>query len=377
MRARIIFRGLTIFSFENAPSKSTKGVPSVNDDPLPNLGPMTAWLLSDPAHAAHPLHNHKPLWGFIGRDWGTTTGPGNAETKLQMPDKTRIELVGHDLPDGKPGVRVHGSFLDYVPLFEDLVPGKTAPEILTKLNDPNNRFVTKRIVIPTGTVRTGEFVAWDWYGTTPAKVGFMDTMLQGFISNEVIVDIGDDSDLSGHDAKKYLRVSGDMDGKRFERKLWARSKDATDDDIHPNFVELKITNLPAKRSIAVPWGLHVFTAFDAAGYSGRAYSNVGQVNAFLTAINDYRDEWAYDADTMGVHADAKGPGYPFPFLIDPTSDKRDPLAAAAQPPMPVKPPRTRPRQPGDFPPPAAHGAHGSHVMGDDPGATEICHFTKV
>lgn len=96
MRARIIFRGLTIFSFENAPNKSTKGVLPVNDDPLPNLGTMTAWLVSDPDHAAHPLHNHKPLWGFIGRDVGTTTGPGNEGTKLQIPDKTRIELVGQD-----------------------------------------------------------------------------------------------------------------------------------------------------------------------------------------------------------------------------------------------------------------------------------------
>jgi len=377
MRARIIFRGLTIFSFENAPNKSTKGVPSVDVDPLPNLGAMTAWLVSDPNHAEHPLHNHKPLWAFIGRDYGSKTGLGSPETKLKMPKDMRIELVGHTPPHGEPGVRVHGSFLDYVPLFEDLKPGRTAPQILDRLQAVDNRFVTRRIVIPTGTVRAGEFVAWDWYGTTPARVGFMDTMLQGFISNEVIVDIGDDSDLDGDNDRKYLSVSGDMDGKDFERKLWPRSKGATDDDIHPNVVELKITNLPAKRSLAVPWGLHIFTAFAAAGYENRAYSNVEQVDAFLKATEDYAGEWAYDADTMGVRADAKGPGYPFPFLIDPRGDKRDRLAAGSKAPMPVKPPRTPGRQPGDFPPPDAHGHHGSHETTNDPGATEICPFTKV
>lgn len=376
MRARIIFRGLTIFSFENESGEATKDSSSVDDGALPNLGTMTAWLVSDRKHATHPLHNHTPLWGFIGRDYGSDTGPGNAETKLKMPDQTRIELVGYDPPDKKPGVRVHGSFLGYVPRFADLDASRTALQILASLNDPYNRFVTKRVVIPAGTVRAGEFVSWDWYGTTPARVGFMDTMLQGFISNEVVVDIGDDSDLKAHDPQKYLSVSDAIDNKKFERKLWARSKTATDDDIHPNLVELKITNLPAKRALAVPWGLHIFTAFDAAGFTGHAYSNDDQVDAFLAATVDYADEWAYDANTMGVRADAKGPGYPFPFLINPKGDKRDPLAAGAKP-MAVKPPRTPGRQPGDFPPPPAHGSHGSHEITNDPGATEICPFIRI
>ena len=49
---------------------------------------------------------------------------------------------------------------------------------------------------PTGTIRAREFISWDWRGNTPAKVAYMDTPFQGYGANEVVVDIGDDSDTT-------------------------------------------------------------------------------------------------------------------------------------------------------------------------------------
>lgn len=368
MRARLIFRGLTIFTFNNKPSLSTKGVRSVEGPPpdLPNLGEMTAWLVSDPRHATHPLHSHKPLWGFIGRDYGMRTGHGTAGVNLQLAPVTTVALVGYTPPAGGPGVRVHGSFLDYVPLFDDLIPGRTPTAILNRLHDPTNAFVTRRMVIPTGTVRAREFVKWDWYGSTPARVGFMDTTIQGFLSNEVVVDIGDDSDVDDHKDDKFLEIRGTG----LDRKLWARSKQADDDDIDPNVVEVLFTNLPAKRSRPVPWGLHAFTAFEAAGFERRtARTYTDQYEAFLRVADEYDPiQWAFDSDMMGI-------GYPFPFLIDPRREKLDALAPAATPPIPVTPPDPAGRKKGEGPPPG--NGHGSHGTAHDPDNREICPNLRV
>jgi hypothetical protein len=366
MRVRLIFRGLTIFSFKNAPDLSTKGLRSEEGPKLPNLGEMTAWLVSDPRHAKEPLHSHKPLWGFIGRDYGMRAGAGSAGVNLQLPPLTTVALVGHTPPDGEPGIRVHGSFLDYVPLFDDLLPGRTPADILNRLHDPANAFVTRRIVIPTGTVRSREFVKWDWYGNTPARVGFMDTMIQGFLSNEIVVDIGDDSDLDDHKDDKFLQMSG----KGLDKKLWARSKKADDDDIDPNVVEVLFSNLPAKRSRPVPWGLHAFTAFEAAGFERRlAPTYADQYEAFLNVTKEYDPiQWAFDSDMMGK-------GLPFPFLIDPRREKLDALAPAKERPMPVVPPDPAGRKKGEGPRPG--NGHGSHGTSHDPDNREICPNLRV
>ena len=371
MRVRLIFRGLTIFTFEKRSTKGAQSLewPQTPASDLPNLGEMTAWLVSDPGHAKDPLHSHKPLWGFIGRDYGSPTGPGSAGVNLQLPRMTTVNLVGYTPPDGT-GVQIHGSFLDYVPLFADLDPSRSWNEILDKLRDPNNDFVTRQIVIPTGTVRSREFVSWDWYGKTPARVGFMNTTIRGFLSNEVVVDIGDDSDVDGHKDGKFLQISGG----NLDKKLWARSKKADDDDIDPNVVEVVFSNLPAKRSRPVPWGLHTFTAFQAAGFERRTYINTpqyaDQYEMFLRVAREYDPiQWAFDSDMMGMRSDKTDKGYPFPFLIDPRREKLDALAPATTPPMPVTPPDPAGRKKGEGPPPGNGHSHGtSH----DPDDKEIC-----
>ena len=67
MRARIIFRGLTLFEF----SKGTQGAKAGED-----RGQLTAWLISDPKHQNMPLHHHKPHLGLIGRNVGSRNGAG-------------------------------------------------------------------------------------------------------------------------------------------------------------------------------------------------------------------------------------------------------------------------------------------------------------
>src|SRR5262249_36209994 len=146
-----------------------------------------------------------------------------------------------------------------------------------------------------------------------------------FGTNEVVVDIGDDSDFQADDEKKCLILSGrganavqrhvdpnTVVDYEFHASLWPRSKTATDDDIDPNCVEVRITNLPAKRRRPVFWGMHYQALFDAAGYPRpAAYTNVNQYNSFVSAALAYdANEWTADRESMQVF-------HPFPFLIDP------------------------------------------------------------
>src|SRR5262249_41249484 len=101
MRARILFQGLTLFSFDK---------PAENAKAGDNMGTIRARLVSAPNHPGMPLHTHKPLMGFIARDVGKNQG--RVETKRWLPKEMKIDLAGHDGPSG---VRLHGSFLDYVP----------------------------------------------------------------------------------------------------------------------------------------------------------------------------------------------------------------------------------------------------------------------
>lgn len=316
MRARIIFRGLTLFIGKNL----TKGVVTGGF----NMGTLTAYLISDPHHATMPPHNHKPYWGLIGRDHDKPTGPGRAETKKSVPPVTTIQLMGYGDPTG---VTALESFLDYVPCLSELHWGRST--------GIQNSFITKTIVIPSGTIRARNFITWDWHGNTPSEVAYMDTNFRGFGTNEVVVDIaGDDLDINDYekDNDKYLSVTGEG----LNEKLWPRTKGAaTDEDMDPNTVEIVFTNLPARRRRALPWGIHFETLLDAAGYPRRldnagnqTYLNTAQYNAFVAAAMNYDPyEWQSDFNEMGI-------GQPFPFFINP---KKDRLAKLRDDPPPAEP----------------------------------------
>src|SRR5215216_2572402 len=135
-------------------------------------------------HENPALHRHTPYLGWIGRKVGNPPGRPRVATRIPIQDNLTFSLVGHAPPPLGAGVSVDQSFVDYVPRLGDLHDG--APGSLRR------EFVTRTITIPTGTIRTREFIKWDWHGNTPSKIAYMDTNVQGFAANEVVVDVGDD-----------------------------------------------------------------------------------------------------------------------------------------------------------------------------------------
>jgi len=347
MRARIIFRGLTLFRFDPPEGTEAAGQPRT----------LTALLVSDPGHAGMPLHTHTPYLGLIGRDRGVANGPGRIETKRRIPAELRIELLGHGID---PGVQIAESFLNYVPRLGDLHWSQPAGY--------QDGFITTRITIPHGTIRARDFITWDAHGNTPTRVAYMDTNLQGFGANEVVVDIGDDSDTDHHDDNKFLAITG----QGINERLWPKAKGAAfDEDIDPNVVELVITNLPARRRRAVFWGIHFETLFDAAGYPRRSvYQNAVQYNNFATAAAEYDAyEWQSDLTAMGI-------GQPFPYLINPGQDKLDPIQGIPAATRTVAPDPPPGRRSGEGIPAGNPGGHGGMHSGHDPQNTQICPFGR-
>jgi hypothetical protein len=353
MRARIIFRGLTLFTFE----KTTEGAAADA-----NLGTLTALLISDPKHDPMPLHRHKPYWGLIGRNRGQPTGDGRTEKNLAIPREMRIELQGHGV--GR-GVTADGSFLDYVPRLGELHEGPTA--------SPREDLVRRKIIIPSGRIRTREFISWDWRGNTPARVAYMGTSFQGFGANEVIVDIGDDSDVDKHDENKFLALTG----QGMDEKLWPRAKGAAlVDDIDPNTVELLITNLTVRRRRPVFWGLHFQLLFHAAGFAPLSYRGGPQYTAFERFAAEYDPlEWRFDSSMMDIDQ-------PFPFVMDPQSETLPKISRAAEPYILKGPPPAPPGRSADEGISAddhrGHGGHGNITApGMDPVNTDICPFGRT
>ncbi|HTE45563.1 MAG TPA: hypothetical protein VK636_09995 [Gemmatimonadaceae bacterium] len=341
MRVRIIFRGLTLFTFQKGSTENAK-----DGD---NMGELTAWLVSDPKMVGMPAHQHIPGLGTIGRE--SYAGVGRTALKREFPSEMKLSLAGHQLTNG---VTVAGSFLDYVPRLGALSRSKS--------KGIQTAFVTKKIVIPSGRIRAREFISWDWHGNTPARVAFMDTSFQGYGANEVIVDIGDDSDPHGQDKTKSLVLETGKQKKRF----WSYTKgNQLVSDIEPNTVEVLITNVGARRSTSVFWGLHMETLFDAAGYERRrVYENTAQFDAFVRAALEYdAAEWRSDVEMMRI-------GHPFPFLIVDT--KNDKLAAIRNTGQPFiiqqAPPHPEGQGTGQGKPDGGHGGHGGgHGGGYDGG----------
>jgi hypothetical protein len=349
MRVRIIFRGLTLFTFKKGSTENAK-----DGD---NLGELTAWLVSDPKMKGMPAHEHVPRLGTLARE--SYAGNGRMNAQREFPDEMRISLEGHQLAAG---VTVGGSFLDYAPRLGALHRQK--PKGLDR------SFVTKKIVIPSGRIRAREFISWEWHGKTPARVAFMDTSFQGFCSNEAVVDVGDESDPAAQDKNKYVLMD---DGKK-KKKLWSYTKGSTMvDEIEPNMVEIVITNAAGRRGTSVFWGLHMMSLFDAAGYPrSRAYTNAAQFDAFVKAALDYdAAEWQADRNMMGI-------GQPFPFLVDPEHDRLVPLRNTGEPAIIRRTPPHPEWQPKRYAKPGTtdggmHGMGGDHPA-NDPSDIIICPF---
>ena len=351
MRARIIFQGLTLFTFGDSTNR--------NQHPGPHAGMLTAWLVSDPAHAMMALHKHTPRLGVIGRRDGPA-GPRVAPRAACQPGRPEQPPAAYSLGSRlqvavtglATGVFVEQSFLDYVPRLSALYG--SLPPRRDKLRETleNSKYVTCRIDIPAGTIRAREFISWDWRGNIPAKVAYMDTDFQGFGANEVVVEIGSASTpplTTPKEPSRSRRLTG-----RSGSRVWPYSKvKEYDNDIEPNTVELSIGNTAPRRDHPVIWGKHFPAVFQAAGFPTRlAYSRLTQFTEFRAAVEamGYLPDWNDDSHDPD-------PFLPFPFLmnIDPATQRLRQITNAFGPGHLTVP----------LPPP-----------GHDPDNTQICPFGR-
>lgn len=319
MRARIIFRGLILFRFDE---------PRQGDPESPcSRGGLTAWLVSDPKHASMAagdaamakdtpamggmamdggadehadlgaLHEHVARIGIYARD------PDGNEVKLVgeplAQGETKFELFGHNTPRG---VFTTPGFDKYVPNIAKL---RTDDRVA-----PQPDFYKSWITLPHGTLRARDLVSWDFDANVPAEVAFMGTGYRGFVANEAVLDVGnDDGDFEEDDPFKYLSVTTatpNVPARLIPLTKGTRYVDETD----PNTVEILITNFAAQRRRGVFWSLHYQSLFDAAGYvRDRSYQDRDQFTHFVSVAKGF-DEYEWGRDLAGMDI-----GQPFPYII--------------------------------------------------------------
>ena len=295
MRARIIFRGLILFEFEKP---RTEGE---------NRGTLTAWLITEPQDmesSMGQMHAHHPRIGVIARD--ATTDREFIVNGLPIPcGETGIQLIGHDLPSG---VVPSEGFDNHVPRLSLL--GSESRKGEAKLES------FQRIVIPHGHIRPRDFVAWDSDGNPASPVAVMGTTFRGFVANEAVVDIGDDT-IEGGDATHCLAIASDA--WEFPKLLSPLSTGTNfQDESDPNTVEILITNFAPQRRRAVFWSLHYEWLFDVLGYARTDYTKTQQFRDFESVAKSYDSaQWEEDRSAMGL-------GQPFPYII--TDEIRPPAA---------------------------------------------------
>lgn len=354
MRVRIILRGLIVVTHECPRPKDATG-------PV-NRGRSIAWLIShpdpmttagatatasitsgvsaargmpmSPADAAAgagadgmdmsgtgDLHVHVPRISIYGRNADTGAVIENVGMQL-APGETTFELRGHSgLSDG---VSTTDAYDRHVPNLGQLREARRG--------EPDMRYVTSRIILPSGgTLRPRDMVSWDDEVDQAAEVAFMGTNFRGYVANEVVLDLGDDSDFDCDEPEKFLSVESTTDS--IPCKLWPRTKgqsyvQATD----PNTVEILITNFAPQGVHPVFWSKHLAAAFYALGYEPDAsFEHSPQYTSFVEQAKKYdADEWTLD--------EMLAPGQPFPYVNPESVDepaglekKRDPLIITRPP----------------------------------------------
>lgn len=291
MRVRVIFRGSILFRFEKPEGDSN------------NRGKVTALLVTHPMdghdmhmHAGGAMHEHVPRIGIYGRD--AVTKRKIVETGIRLETgETKLELRGF----GRDGVSTTRGFDSYVPTL-----GKLRP---TGRGRPNRAFYKSWITLPHGRLRARDLVSWDIDANQPAEVAFMGTNFRGFVANEAVLDVGDDSDFEDYKPTKYLAVASTT--KRIPKRLWPLTKGTRYvDETDPNTVEILITNYGPQRRRAVFWNLHFQALFDAAGFARNLeYEKSEQYRKFVAAALEFDPyEWNNDFAEMGS-------GQPFPYVI--------------------------------------------------------------
>jgi hypothetical protein len=243
------------------------------------------------------LHTHVPRISIYARNVDGGAVIENVGMRL-LPGKTTFELRGHsDIPDG---VFTTEGYDRHVPNLGKLRSAKRGK--------PDMNFVASQIVLPQGNLRASELVSWDIHVSQPAEVAFMGTQFRGYVANEVVLDVGDDSDFDHDDPQKFLSVESSTG--KIPAKLWPRTKgehyvQATD----PNTVEILITNFAPQGIRPVPWSKHLAAAYYALGYvPDRSFEASPEYAAFVDDAKKYdAEEWSRDEEFA--------PGQPFPYIV--------------------------------------------------------------
>ena len=328
MRVRIIFRGLTLFTFEKEADPG---------DPTHNRGTLTAYLVS---HGTGP-HVHRPKLQIFGRDT-TPDGPQHTVLAEDLQGKTvAMKLEGH--AETEDGVKVLPSFLDYVPDLRLLNTEKRPGFSPGATGSIKSEYVAAKVVIENGEIRSRDFVSWDWHGNGPVPVAYMGTRFRGFAASEVVVDAGDDSDGNAGSGAKYLRMT--FNDSQSDYKCFPLvGKSGGSDDVSPNTVEVSITNFAHQRPRPLYWNLHYQWLFAAAGFKSRLdsanaplYAGSDQYVALAKAAKAFdQNEWNHDSMVKTSHI----LGQPFPFILDrleplaPIAEFREPYVPTGHPPFP-------------------------------------------
>lgn len=333
MPVRIIFRGLILFRFPQAPDPDAGKLVAelINNPNIARRGKQET--SSRPPHGPHE-HNHDAQIQ-IATDHGkgdkrvpvTLKPPAFRGQQIRTPgERIDITVLG---VDGKPisptNVEPHESFKRYVPRLVDVIRAGT-PEVRQmegrrRARDP--RLIRNTIVLNHGQIRVRQLVTWDEggfpldpsrdpRGSRPALTGFVKFVgsdFDGFVASEFVVDI-DNATAVNVKSTRNSRLTAKHNGRG---QLNHRVPYET--------VEILITNYEYQENTALPWGLDFQWLFQAAGFEAvdLVGANLDDFAArgarFNRGIYEHERRMLLDPVDDSDRLESFRLGRPFPYLI--------------------------------------------------------------
>jgi hypothetical protein len=229
-----------------------------------------------------------------------------------VPDVLHPRALLGDISIGDPHsgelVNVEESYRKHCPNLSHILtnaPGFRVDGPPKPADRKRNEFIKSVVTIYGGTIRVREVVTWDageyplvyspntgGKATTAAEVRFLGSTVRGHMASECVVDI-ESNVINGAES-----LTGGVDVR-----------------------EILITNFPPPRSLPVPWSLHFFCLFQAAGYIAvpgnlrgselRWFKRFARGYHSENPPEDYGRAFAEDEALLG---DDGMTGFPFPYL---------------------------------------------------------------
>jgi hypothetical protein len=331
---RIIFRGLILFRFPEAPD--------------PDAGKIVAQLINKldiprrpkkpsddrPPHGPHE-HNHDAQIQII-----TDHGVGDERTPIDLDGQTnngpgeRIDIVAVDeqgRPLGPGPVERSPSFVAHVPRLSAIIDAGTpnVKEMRAKRGKHNERLIRNVITIDRGSIRARQLVTWDegrfpltgdtGAGASPASPGlvrFVGSDLQGYVASEFVVDIDAPGVSIKSSKKNHLNKAHHGRGSLNHRVPYGMT-------------EVLITNFEVQDHTPQPYGLDFQWLFEAAGYpavdlAGPSLADFSRIGArFNRDVYENERRMLLDPADQSGDIDSHRIGHPFPYLVP---DQNSPFA---------------------------------------------------